>query len=50
MVAGVWSDDNSQHLEAPTQFRKLLSIGNTEMQHGPSQTSAGANHSLHLSR
>jgi len=28
MVAGVWSDDNSQQLEATTQFRKLLSIGN----------------------
>lgn len=27
MVAGVWSDDNSQQLEATTQFRKLLSIG-----------------------
>ncbi|XP_057430077.1 importin subunit alpha-2 [Lotus japonicus] len=26
MVAGVWSDDNSQQLEATTQFRKLLSI------------------------
>lgn len=28
MIAGVWSDDNSQQLEATTQFRKLLSIGN----------------------
>jgi hypothetical protein len=27
MVAGVWSDDNTQQLEATTQFRKLLSIG-----------------------
>ncbi|XP_004487798.1 importin subunit alpha-2 [Cicer arietinum] len=26
MIAGVWSDDNSQQLEATTQFRKLLSI------------------------
>lgn len=28
MVAGVWTDDNSMQLEATTQFRKLLSIGN----------------------
>ena len=30
MVAGVWSDDNSIQLEATTQFRKLLSIGNCD--------------------
>lgn len=29
MVAGVWSDDPTMQLEAPTQFRKLLSIGNS---------------------
>lgn len=28
MIAGVLSDDNNQQLEATTQFRKLLSIGN----------------------
>ena len=28
MVAGVWSDESSLQLEATTQFRKLLSIGN----------------------
>lgn len=28
MVAGVWSDNSSAQLEATTQFRKLLSIGN----------------------
>jgi len=28
MVAGVWSDENPLQLEATTQFRKLLSIGN----------------------
>lgn len=27
MVAGVWSDDSALQLEATTQFRKLLSIG-----------------------
>ncbi|KAF1895462.1 hypothetical protein Lal_00044112 [Lupinus albus] len=26
MIAGVWSEDNTQQLEATTQFRKLLSI------------------------
>lgn len=30
MVAGVWSNDNSLQLEATTQFRKLLSIGNCD--------------------
>lgn len=29
MVAGVFSNDNNMQLEATTQFRKLLSIGNT---------------------
>lgn len=29
MVAGVWSDDPTMQLEAPTQLRKLLSIGNS---------------------
>lgn len=27
MVAGVWSDESTLQLEATTQFRKLLSIG-----------------------
>uniref|UniRef100_A0A6N2LYN5 IBB domain-containing protein n=1 Tax=Salix viminalis TaxID=40686 RepID=A0A6N2LYN5_SALVM len=27
MVAGVWSEDGSLQLEATTQFRKLLSVG-----------------------
>jgi hypothetical protein len=27
MVAGVWSEDGNLQLEATTQFRKLLSIG-----------------------
>lgn len=29
MVAGVWSDDPALQLESTTQFRKLLSIGNS---------------------
>eukprot|EP00253_Pinus_taeda_P033761 PITA_33761 len=29
MVAGVWFDDPTMQLEASTQFRKLLSIGNS---------------------
>lgn len=28
MVAGVWTEDGNLQLEATTQFRKLLSIGN----------------------
>jgi hypothetical protein len=27
MVAGVWTEDGNLQLEATTQFRKLLSIG-----------------------
>lgn len=27
MIGGVYSDDNNLQLEATTQFRKLLSIG-----------------------
>ena len=29
MISGVYSDDSSLQLEATTQFRKLLSIGNS---------------------
>lgn len=31
MVTSVWTDDASRQLEATTQFRKLLSIGDTIM-------------------
>ncbi|TYI77140.1 hypothetical protein E1A91_D06G125800v1 [Gossypium mustelinum] len=31
MVVGTWANDSNMQLEATTQFRKLLSIGSTEM-------------------